>query len=141
MHEAEIRRMAKMETTLAELEASADTQRASLAETWDAVTELRRTVDAIQRDTVEIRLALMGDMDQRKGLITRVHEVEASHTTIWRRVDELAELLTGKNGGLGLVERLRILETVRARNEKLSWILVSAIVAQLVLILKQMMGV
>ena len=135
-HEAEVRRIQKMEETLAALGVSTDSARQSLAETWDAVNDMRPMIAKTEKTVEEVKVALLGDLREYKGLVTRVHELEARHSTMWIRIDELGSVLGGdkNSGNAGLVERVRGLERTADRAARVGWIILAAIIGQTVTI-------
>ena len=131
-HEAEVRRIAKMEETLASLGLSVTAVRDSLSETWDTVCDLRPMIEKTGHAVDEMRLALLGDLLDHKGLITRVREVESRQSTMWVRIDEIAEIVGGDKtaGKPGVTERLRVLEHLADRVSRVGWIILAAMIGQ-----------
>ena len=101
----------------------------------DRLRRLEEATTEIQVGITAIQVALLGTFEHG-GLCTRTEQLEARQQVLWGRVDEIAGVLIG-NGKIGLNERVRILEAVKTRNERLSWLLVASILAQVLIILRE----
>ena len=90
----------------------------------------------IQLETHAIRTALLGDLEGGGGgMISHLRTIETEQHELREQVRKISGLLTG-NGQPGLDERVRNLEAVRTRNDRLSWMLISAVIIQGVVLLK-----
>ena len=92
-------------------------------------------VATASNDTLQVlSQALLGTMD-RPGVVSRLVEQEKEAAIMWEKLDKLVTAISG-NGIPGIHERLRILEAVRTRNDRLSWMLISAVIIQGVVLFK-----
>ena len=92
-------------------------------------------VATASNDTLQVlSQALLGTMD-RPGVVSRLVEQEKVAAIMWKKRDKLVTAISG-NGVPGIHERLRILEAVRTRNDRLSWMLISAVIIQGVVLFK-----
>ena len=86
-------------------------------------------------DVRVIREALVGTL-VTPGCRARQHEIEQQHGALVEQIERLTVAIMG-NGTPGINERLRLLEAVRARNERLSWLLIGAVIVQAVMIARE----
>jgi hypothetical protein len=133
-----MRRILKMEEMLLTIEKTTDTFRRSLSETWDAINDIRPVVEKTGTEVSEMRVALLGDLHEHKGILTRVREMERVHETMWRKLDELGIAVVGDKETAGHSERLRTLEVARQKSERMFWLIFAVVMGQFAIILKDL---
>lgn len=89
---------------------------------------MEKTVIALEAKIDRLHDAVIGS-ENEAGAFERIREIEREHRIIWSKLDEVTKCITG-NGTAGLNERVRILEQVRRKQEAFSWLLLSGVVVQ-----------
>ena len=95
---------------------------------------IENRLGGIEKTLDTIHDSLIGS-ETTAGAYERLREVEREHKVIWTKLDEITQVIVG-NGKPGLTERVRVLEQVRQKQERLSMMLVGGVLVQVLVIIR-----
>jgi len=97
--------------------------------------EHRREIEKLREDVIMLRCIILGDGKPEDSVLARLARVETCTNEIQSTLETIEENLKGGYDTEGLIEQLRTLKKMGDNIRKLTWIIVSIFIGEVILAL------
>ena len=97
--------------------------------------ELRKEIEKLREDIIMLRRIILGDGKPEDSVLARMARVEICTNKIQSTLETIEENLKGGYDTEGLIEQLRTLKKMGENIKKLTWIIVSIFIGEVILAL------
>lgn len=87
----------------------------------------------LRRDVNSLREVILGNGSPEKAMLTRLAKVETFVTDIDGKIDKMDNALYGDEKDPGMLENIRKLKESNDKRERLTWLVISIVVGEIVL--------